>query len=295
MMKKGFKISLLILSSITFLTACNGEETVTKNVAAPTGESVIEENNIENNTAERNIEIEGIDLNDDWYRKNLWFRGTYNTKNIIHIKEDSDNKGEYWLCAAFSVICRFYPDSASEITAENLGQGIRYAYDDGSYRIVLDYFPETNQILLVMPLGSPHTGTKYDYSDLYEYDSELTKPKSSLIGNSPAESPDNEENAFPFSTGQQLECFETETGEDVIITIDIQNSTPYIIFPEAVWVELEVNGKGNSWEFINPYFTEERVYTTVSIQDNEITIATNKTFMYDGTYIQLPDIDTEGE
>ncbi|NBI58649.1 hypothetical protein [Anaerotruncus sp. 1XD42-93] len=100
---------------------------------------------------------------------------------------------------------------------------------------------------------------------------------------------------FPFSTGQQLECFETETGEDVIITIDIQNDTPYIIFPEAVWVELEVNGKGDSWEFINPYFTEERVYTTVSIQDNEITISTNETFMYDGTYIQLPDIGTDGE
>lgn len=276
------------------LTACNGGETVTKNVAAPTGESAIEENSIKNNTAERNIEIEGINLNDDWYTKNLWFRGTYNTKNIIHIKEDSVNKGEYWLCAAFSVICGFYPDSASEITAENLGQGIRYVYDDGSYRIVLDYFPETNQILLVMPLGSPHTGTKYDYGDLYEYDSELTQSKSSLISNSPTESPDNEENAFPFSTGQQLECFETETGEDVIITIDIQNSTPYIIFPEAVWVELEVNGKGDSWEFINPYFTEERVYTTVSVQDNEITITTNETFMYDGTYMQLPDIDIEG-
>lgn len=269
-MKKGFKISLLILSSIMLLTACNGGETVTK-------------------------KIEGIDLNDDWYTKNLWFRGTYNTKNIIRIKADNDNKGEYWLCAAFSVICQFYPDSASEITAENLGQGIRYVYDDGSYRIVLDYFPDTNQILLVMPLGSPHTGTKYDYSDLYEYDSELTESKSRLISDSPTENPDNEENAFPFSTGQQLECFETETGEDVIITIDIQNDTPYIIFPEAVWVELEVNGKGDAWEFINPYFTEERVYTTVSIQDNEITIATNETFMYDGTYIQLPDIGTDGE
>ncbi len=100
---------------------------------------------------------------------------------------------------------------------------------------------------------------------------------------------------FPFSTGQQLECFETAAGEDVIITIDIQNNTPYIIFPEAVWVELEVNGKGDSWEFINPYFTEERVYTTVSVQDNEITIATNETFMYDGTFIQLPDTDTAGE
>lgn len=294
-MKKGFKISLLILSLSLLLTACNGGETVTKNVVAPTGESTTEEKGIEDNTAERNIEIEGIDLNDDWYTKNLWFRGTYNTKNIIRIKADNDNKGEYWLCAAFSVICQFYPDSASEITAENLGQGIRYVYDDGSYRIVLDYFPDTNQILLVMPLGSPHTGTKYDYSDLYEYDSELTESKSRLISDSPTENPDNEENAFPFSTGQQLECFETETGEDVIITIDIQNDTPYIIFPEAVWVELETNGKGDAWEFINPYFTEERVYTTVSIQDNEITIATNETFMYDGIYIQLPDIGTDGE
>ena len=91
------------------------------------------------------------------------------------------------------------------------------------------------------------------------------------------------------------ECFETETGDDVIITIDIQNDTPYIIFPGANYVELEVDGKGDAWEFINPYFPDERVYTAVSIQDNEITLSTNEVFIYDGTYIQLPDEGTDGE
>lgn len=48
-------------------------------------------------------------------------------------------------------------------------------------------------------------------------------------------------------------------------------------------------------EFINPYFPDERVYTAVSIQDNEITLSTNEVFIYDGTYIQLPDEGTDGE
>ena len=60
-------------------------------------------------------------------------------------------------------------------------------------------------------------------------------------------------------------------------------------------MELEVNGKGDAWEFINPYFPDEKVYTTVSIQDNEIILFTNETFIYDGTYIQLPDEGTDEE
>lgn len=100
---------------------------------------------------------------------------------------------------------------------------------------------------------------------------------------------------FPLESNTSYECFETETGDDVVITIDIQNNTPYIIFPGANYVELEVNGKGDAWEFINPYFPAERVYTAVSIQNNEITLSTNETFIYDGTYIQLPDKGTDEE
>ena len=100
---------------------------------------------------------------------------------------------------------------------------------------------------------------------------------------------------FPLEANTSYECFETETGDDVVITIDIQNSTPYIIFPGANYVELEANGKGDAWEFINPYFPDERVYTTVSIQDNEIILFTNETFIYDAAYTQLPDESTDGE
>lgn len=100
---------------------------------------------------------------------------------------------------------------------------------------------------------------------------------------------------FPLEANTSYECFETETGDDVIITIDIQNNIPYIIFPGANYVELEVNGKGDAWEFTNPYFPDERVYTAVSVQGNEITLSTNETFIYDGIYIQLPDEGTDGE
>lgn len=191
MMKRKYKIGLLILSSVMFLTACNGDETVTERGTISFEESGVEEKRVEENAIEK--DTGKINLNDDWYTKNLWYRGTLNTNNIIHISEDNHDEGLYWLCAAYSVICRFYPDSASEITAENLGQGIRYVYDDGSYRIVLDYFPNTNQILLVMPLGSPHTGTKYDYSDSYEFDTDLTEKSHDFNSTSGLESDYDEE------------------------------------------------------------------------------------------------------
>ncbi len=48
------------------------------------------------------------------------------------------------------------------------------------------------------------------------------------------------------------------------------------------------------WEFINWEF-EERVYTSAIIQDNELIITSTEPWRYDGTYIQLPDICTDGE
>lgn len=293
-MKKGFKISLLILSLSLLLTACNGGETVTENAAVSIAESTTEKN-VESNDTEK--DVEGINLNDDWYTKNLWYRGTYNTKNIIHIKEDSHNKGEYWLCAAFSVICRFYPDSASEITAENLGQGIRYVYDDGSYRIVLDYFPDTNQILLVMPLGSPHTGTKYDYSDLYEYDNELTESQNRLISNSPTESPDDEENIDDNYSYQahRYECFETSGGWDAEIDIYYSNTD------ESIEVDI-VRIAGGNLSLENGVYSgywedfDSQVSLIITENSPEITFtATGELEQYSGTYIQLPDLGTDGE
>lgn len=99
----------------------------------------------------------------------------------------------------------------------------------------------------------------------------------------------------PFINNTRYECFETQAGKDVIITIIIQKGIPYIVFPNAVWAELEVNGKGDGWGFINPYFSEKRVFSSVSIQGNELAISSSSSFMYDGTYIQLPDIGTDGE
>ena len=56
---------------------------------------------------------------------------------------------------------------------------------------------------------------------------------------------------FPLEANTSYECFGTETGDNVVITIDIQNTTQYIIFPGANYVELEVNGKGDALiEFI---------------------------------------------
>lgn len=298
MVKRDCKIGVLILSSVMLLTACNSGETVTERASIPIEGSGVGEKYIEENDAEK--DVEEINLNDDWYTKDLWYRGTLNTDNIIHIKEDNYDKGLYWLCAAYSVICRFYPDSASEITAENLGQGIRYVYDDGSYRIVLDYFPNTNQILLVMPLGSPHTGTKYDYSDSYEFDTDLTEKSHDLANStSDLEHHDYDKEKSPENDvmdGRQFECFETESGEDVIISFRTSwDNSLMCVINEEYYVTVSYSETIEGYEG----YPDDDVNSHIIIKLNEkgdLEFTSSGQYgVYSGTYIQLPDLDTDGE
>lgn len=296
MMKRKYKIGLLILSSAMLLTACNGDETVTERGTILVEESGVEEKRVEENAIEK--DTGEIDLNDDWYTKNLWYRGTLNTNNIIHISEDNHDEGLYWLCAAYSVICQFYPDSASEITAENLGQGIRYVYDDGSYRIVLDYFPNTNQILLVMPLGSPHTGTKYDYSDSYEFDMDLTEKSHDFNSTSGLES-DYDEEKLPENDvmdGRQFECFETESGEDVIIAFKTSwDNSLMCVINEEYYVTVSYSETIEGYEG----YPDDDVNSHIIIKLNEkgdLEFTSSGQYgIYSGTYIELPDSGTDGE
>ncbi len=303
MMKRDYKIVVLILSAVMFLTACNSGETVTERASIPIEESGVEENRIEERHVDENNtqkDTEEINLDDDWYTKNLWYRGTLNTNNIIHIKEDNYDKGLYWLCAAYSVICQFYPDSASEITAENLGQGIRYVYDDGSYRIVLDYFPDTNQILLAMPLGSPHTGTKYDYSDLYEFDADLTEKSHDLANDaSDLEHHDYDKEKSPENDvmdGRQFECFETESGEDVIISFRTSwDNSLMCVINEEYYVTVSYSETLEGYEG----YPDDDVNSHIIIKLNEkgdLEFTSSGQYgVYSGTYIELPDSGTDGE
>ena len=89
----------------------------------------------------------------------------------------------------------------------------------------------------------------------------------------------------------RYQCFETDT----FVSVEAQNGSLVLYFePEAETFVFDRNGADTGWEFINWEF-EDRVYTSAAIQDNEMTISSTEPWRYDGTYIQLPDMGTDGE
>lgn len=94
-----------------------------------------------------------------------------------------------------------------------------------------------------------------------------------------------------YTTYGRYQCFETDT----FVFAETQNGSLVLYFePEAETFVLDRNGADTEWEFINWEF-EGKVYTTATIQDNEMTISSTEPWRYDGSYIQLPDRDTDGE
>lgn len=94
-----------------------------------------------------------------------------------------------------------------------------------------------------------------------------------------------------YTTYGRYQCFETDT----FVFAETQNGSLVLYFePEAETFVFDRNGADTGWEFINREF-EDRVYTSAIIQDNELIITSTESWRYDGTYIQLPDIGTDGE
>ena len=92
-----------------------------------------------------------------------------------------------------------------------------------------------------------------------------------------------------FPEFSNWECFETFSGEDIKISMEIQSGDLVMILPEAQFIVLERNGADTGWEFINEDFTDVRVYTTVTCYGNELVVSSTEDWKWDGTYIQLPD------
>lgn len=222
--------------------------------------------------------------------KSLKLNEISSIQNVSYLFTVSCEAGVYEDCIAVNKTIMLNDAETATVTYYTKGLGAVLTvtnYPNGGMDFrVTDILTKVEPIVAT---GYIHDETNENYSDRF-YDDNSYQTQ---IENSPGEM--SEYLDFPLEANTSYECFETETGDDVIITIDIQNDTPYIIFPGANYVELEVDGKGDAWEFINPYFPDERVYTAVSIQDNEITLSTNEVFIYDGTYIQLPDEGTDGE
>ena len=175
------------------------------------------------------------------------------------------------------------------------------AYDDSHVQFQVE--SDTNTILLYNPDDDQcviYTDSKYGGSPIVSgvYDQVLQHEAEKEIGQNikqsevtQEEQPDDFYMDGDYTTYGRYQCFETDT----FVSVETQNGSLVLYFePEAETFVLDRNGADTGWEFINWEF-EDRVYTSAIIQDNEMTISSTEPWRYDGTYIQLPDIGTDGE
>lgn len=170
-------------------------------------------------------------------------------------------------------------------------------YDDNHVQFQVE--SDTNTILLYNPHDDQcviYTDSKYGGSPIVSgvYDQVLqheTEQNTEQPAVTQKEQPDDFYTDGDYTTYGRYQCFETDTFVDV----ETQNGSLVLYFePEAETFILDRNGADTGWEFINWEF-EDRVYTSAIIQDNELIITSTEPWRYDGTYIQLPDMSTDGE
>ncbi len=170
---------------------------------------------------------------------------------------------------------------------------IEYDYQDELSTMTINYSMEKKAIMLF----DVETATRQPtgLTGMYGLYAEVTPPKNEQPETHETlqeQQPDDFYTDGDYTIYGRYQCFETDT----FVGVETQNGSLVLYFePEAETFVLDRNGADTGWEFINWEF-EDRVYTSVTIQDNEMIISSTEPWRFDGTYIQLPDIDTdEGE
>lgn len=166
---------------------------------------------------------------------------------------------------------------------------VRYRFKDNTLNTVtsVQWFYNKDEVLLLSK--STLNDQWSDYSDTYLSVEEETQPDET-----PVEEPTEEipEEFIPES--RNYECFETSGGWDAEIAIYFNKDS----------IDLDVIGiTGGTLELEEPtiysgYWEDFDSQVTVQIPDNSSEIvftATGELEQYNGTYIQLPDLGTDGE
>lgn len=166
---------------------------------------------------------------------------------------------------------------------------IMYITDGDNSTLSVSYAPELDAVALIEKMEN---GLNSGFSDVYKAVPTTPQP-TQPIEPQPTPQPEQEftEEAYFPGGNIRYECFSTETGEDIIITTDYQDK-PYLVLPGAIWIQLEITGKGDAWEYFNE---DTQQYSKVAFSENIMTITTEGISQYDGEYIQIADLDTDRE
>lgn len=242
-----------------------------------------------------------ITISDNWWKNKLYKEQTAGTGMYFWIEEIENRlymvvsgipNGDLSMELCIGII----PDTIDNYTT----------YDDNHVQFQVE--SDTNTILLYNPNddqcviytdskygGSPIVSGVYDQVLQHETEQNTEQPEITQEEQpQPAEEPELPDDFYTdgeYTSYGRYQCFETDT----FVSVEIQNGSLVLYFePEAETFVLDRNGADTGWEFINWEF-EDRVYTSAIIQDNELIITSTEPWQYNGTYIQLPDIGTDGE
>ena len=251
-----------------------------------------------------------ITIPDNWWKNKLYREQTAGTGMYFWLEEIENRlfmvvsgipNGDLSMELCIGII----PNTIDNYTAYD-DNHVQFQVESDTNTILL-YNPDVDQCVIYTDSkygGSPIVSGVYDQDLQYEAEQNTEQPEVTqeeqplptqepeLPDKSPIEQqPDNFYTDGDYTTYGRYQCFETDT----FVSVETQNGSLVLYFePEAETFVFDRNGADTGWEFINWEF-EDRVYTSAIIQDNEMTISSTEPWRYDGTYIQLPDIGTDGE
>lgn len=251
-----------------------------------------------------------ITVSDNWWQNKLYREQTAGTGMYFWIEEIENSlfmvvsgipNGDLSMEVCIGII----PNTLDNYTIYD-NNHVQFQVESDTNTILL-YNPDDDQCVIYTDSkygGSPIVSGVYDQVLQHEAEQNTEQPEvtqeeqplptqeTELPDKSPIEQqPDDFYTDGDYTTYGRYQCFETDT----FVSVETQNGSLVLYFePEAETFVLDRNGADTGWEFINWEF-EDRVYTSVIIQDNEMTISSTESWRYDGTYIQLPDIGTDGE
>lgn len=275
MMKKRLLSGLLIFFSAILLSACSSGKT--------------EQNDDVDKTTENRtvIEVETDTFDEEWYQ-NRYYIG--NKSDWLFFVNEQGNNLQFGLDTRQIAVLDKH--SYEIVTSEEYGEVVRYYYTEPSnsgYECRIDYLIDKDEVIIGLFQGDSEYTEVFTFYGERSAETDTTTDNTEVVYNDVV-------NTY-FFDGQRFECFETASGEDIILTIHLftdenGNTTAYKgELSSGIEFWFEYASTENDVIIYNVDYageTAELIYYTSS---SEVYLMTNGDLLnnYGGTYIGLPD------
>lgn len=290
-MKNKIGIGILLLYSAFCLSSCGTTEQVIQQEDSAIEKNIVNDKDSEDSEKiDENNPNQSKDIDYKWYEKRL-YRDITNTTHWIDFRDTES--GITVDVPGFS----FVVGQPEIIESNEYGTALRYQYKEeyGRFDFIIDYMMERDQIIVLYTNYTVQSSNAVDYSGVYAYSGTL----SSNMENTET----SKDDVVSMIDGQRFECFETASGEDIILTVHLyysdDNDTPSAY-------KGEMNNGVEFWFELYDTNTDEETYK-INCLDDSVTFLTyypsrgeieltaeegteyGNMYVYSGTYIELPD------